>query len=256
MSEVTADAPPTAACVRCTNPLQAGAAFCRLCGAPVSGRVIAPPEPPLPAGMSPEGDDSRSFLDRPSPAAADFDGVRPADAVVRVAAWLVDAATVVVTVFLVAVLAHVTDTPAVLLVTGPVAVVALWTWSIVWHAMTGTSFGKAALGIRLVSSRDLTAPGLSSAIVRSSVVLASVGTVFVSIALDGSGWRRGWHDTLGSTVVIDVVNGRNPLGEQVVTAVLRRPDRGLRSIDSPVPLRTVGVRPAPPPPPSSPTVES
>lgn len=101
---------------------------------------------------------------------------------------------------------------------------------LVWEATTGRTPGNAVLGIATVSSTG-GAPGFGAVIVRSVVLVVSnvvplVGplVLLVSNTWDRDGQRRGWHDKLVGTYVLDVRAGRDPLqtgglrGESAIAA--------------------------------------
>lgn len=76
----------------------------------------------------------------------------------------------------------------------------------------GTSVGKALVGLRVVSSYDGRPIGLGPAVVRATLLgLAFLPTLGLGLALivwsalvDPSGRRRGWHDLVAGSVVLDL----------------------------------------------------
>lgn len=106
--------------------------------------------------------------------------------------------------------------PAALLVAA-VVVLAYWIGVLLWEATRGLTPGNLALGLATVSSSG-GAPGVGAVVIRALVLGASnivpvVGplVLLVSNTWDRDGRRRGWHDKLVGTYVLDVRAGRNPL---------------------------------------------
>ncbi|MQW74649.1 hypothetical protein GHK92_02075 [Nocardioides sp. dk4132] len=85
--------------------------------------------------------------------------------------------------------------------------------------LTGSSPGRTALGIRTVGI-DGVPVGAGPALLRAAVLaVAGVATLGAGLAVfawtalvDPSGWRRGWHDRLLGTVVLDL--RRAPAGPE------------------------------------------
>ncbi|WP_155293361.1 RDD family protein [Rhodococcoides fascians] len=146
---------------------------------------------------------------------------------------------------------------AVALIVGSISAVCTWIWLVVWNGVRGLSFGKAALGLRLADSATTRPAGIAAAAARSLVFLVLPGLCALSTVFDSSGLRRGWHDRVARTAVIDVVKGLNPMGPQVVTTAFRKPDRGTLAVASPVPVGPTAAAPtAPPPPPPPPPFDT
>lgn len=97
---------------------------------------------------------------------------------------------------------------------------------IVGVALRGQTIGKAAMGLRVVRSADATVPGFDTAFVRLSLQSFNIGrsfhpflgsTLFVVVGpwplicygpiLFDREMRRGLHDRIAGTVVIDVRDG-------------------------------------------------
>ena len=221
-----------ARCVRCNSWLDPGAAFCAACGAPVTDRVIAPPDyvpPPSPHPLT------------PALALTAIPGTVDATPGLRLCAYLIDLGAVLVAVLLVLVVALVTDVRAVAYYIAPLAAFATWVWLQECQGLTGCTVGKAVMGLRLVTVPQGQLPGIAAVIARSVVFVATLGVAGLVLTRSRFGYRQGWHDRAVGVGVVDVVTGRNPLGPQQVTAILRRPTPGLRSIDAPV-----AVAPTPP----------
>jgi len=123
------------------------------------------------------------------------------------------------------------------------ATVLLWLVLSVVVGLTGTSPGKAVTGLRVVHHGTGTPIGVGPALLRSLVLgVAGLPTFGIGLATlawtaveDRSRQRRGWHDHLTNTVVVDV----RPVVEVADTAV----DDGPRHI---VNLTAMRLVPAPP----------
>ncbi|MCY4725049.1 RDD family protein [Nocardioides sp. STR2] len=123
------------------------------------------------------------------------------------------------------------------------ATVLVWVVMAVVAGLTGSSPGKAMTGLRVVHHGTGTPIGVGPALLRSLVLgLAGLPTFGIGIATlawtaveDRSRQRRGWHDHLTGTVVVDV----RPVVEVADTAV----DDGPRHI---VNLTAMRLVPAPP----------
>lgn len=113
--------------------------------------------------------------------------------------------------------------------------------------LRGTSPGKRLLGLRVVQSGSGTPIGVGPAVLRAFVLgAATLPTFGIGVAMlawttvtDRTGRRRGWHDHLAESVVVDVRPVPLPAGEV---------DRGLRQIVNLTALRLVPVTPQPTPP--------
>ena len=123
------------------------------------------------------------------------------------------------------------------------AMVLLWLLLAVLLGVKGTSPGKAATGLRVVHHGTGTPIGVGPALLRS-LVLGAAGLPTFGIGVATLAWtavedrgrqRRGWHDHLAHTVVVDV----RPVVEVESTAV----DEGPRHI---VNLTAMRLIPAPP----------
>ena len=112
-------------------------------------------------------------------------------------------------------------------------------------ATLGTSPGKAATGLRLVSAEEGRPIGVARALLRGLVVglagLPTFGLGLASLAwtalMDRGRQRRGWHDHLTGSIVVDI----RPVAEQPVELV-----EAPRQV---VNLTAMRLAPAPPPPP-------
>lgn len=90
--------------------------------------------------------------------------------------------------------------------------VLVWVVLAVVLGMSGSSPGKQAMGLRVVHHGTGTPIGVGPALLRSLVLAASglptfgigVATLAWTAVEDRGGQRRGWHDHLASSVVVDV----------------------------------------------------
>jgi uncharacterized RDD family membrane protein YckC len=96
-------------------------------------------------------------------------------------------------------------------------VLAYWITVLVWEATTGRTPGNAALGLVTASAAG-GPPGIAAVVVRAlalgvSWIIPVIGplVLLISNLWDKNGRRRGWHDKLVGTYVLDVRAGRNPL---------------------------------------------
>jgi uncharacterized RDD family membrane protein YckC len=132
----------------------------------------------------------------------------------------------------------------------------------------GITPGKALVGLRVLSAEDARPIGVKRALLRTVVLgvatLPTVGFGAAALAwtamMDPSGWRRGWHDLRGRSVVVDV--RPVPVADEPAVEAPRQVVNltAMRLVPaSPSPPRRIptrGPRPAapPPPPPTPPTV--
>ena len=121
----------------------------------------------------------------------------------------------------------------------PVAFVAVWLWMQIWQGLTGKTFGKAMLGLRLVRAADYRPPGLGATSRRSLFFVLTLGLAGLPVLMS-SDPEAGWHDRISGLTVLDVTTGANPLGQRQHTTLRRSPDRGLNRITSPVPVSAPG----------------
>ncbi len=133
--------------------------------------------------------------------------------------------------------------PGVALIVGVVALVGL-VFAVVLGTL-GSSPGKAAMGLRLVSAEAGRPIGVGRALLRTLVVgaagLPTFGLGLASLAwtalMDPRRQRRGWHDHLTHSIVVDL----RPVTEQPVEL-----GEAPRQV---VNLTAMRLAPAPPPPP-------
>lgn len=235
-------------CPTCHVEVAPGSAFCTRCGAALPGLTVITPvtDDAQQWGGSRRRERRRDVAAHPAsvPVPADgslltqvafvaphdvalgpaFDGVTPASAGRRLAAYTLDLLAVAI------------PAAAVLLLTGEVVLGALVGLElaaalVVWEARSGRTPAGVLLGLRTAQVETPYAPGLARAAGRASVLAAShllvvgpwalVGTA----ALDG-GRRQAWHDKAARTVVVDVRAleragaGSAPEGAPVVAPVV------------------------------------
>ncbi|MCW2795319.1 RDD family protein [Nocardioides sp.] len=137
-------------------------------------------------------------------------------------------------------------------VVGAVLIVGLA--SSVLLGLRGTSPGRAVLGLRVVRADGGGPIGVPTALLRALVLGAAalptfglgIATLAWTAAMDRSGQRRGWHDHLCHSVVVDV---------RPVPVVVEVVDPGPRAVVNLTAMRLVPAPPPPsppPPPPASP----
>ncbi|MGV0111880.1 RDD family protein [Arthrobacter sp. CP30] len=92
-----------------------------------------------------------------------------------------------------------------------------WIGVLVWESVSGRTPGNVVVGLRTVGPAG-GPPGFGPVLVRALALAAAsivplVGPVVVLVSnlWDRDGQRRGWHDKLVGTYVVDVRAGRDPL---------------------------------------------
>jgi len=102
--------------------------------------------------------------------------------------------------------------PLVIVAAGVGALFVMWLVLAVMTGVAGTTPGKSATGLRVVSEDSGTPVGVGRALLRSAVVgLATIPTIGMGLLTlawtaveDRDRQRRGWHDHLAKSVVVDV----------------------------------------------------
>ncbi|GAA1456200.1 RDD family protein [Williamsia maris] len=228
---VVVDTDETTLCSNCSSELTPGAAFCTRCGSGVADRAVAPPS---------DAPEAVVTVAEPAAPSVDVDtrwaGLRPVGVGIRVLSFLLDLSALLVVGSATAALSIVVGVPAIATVIAPLAVVAVWIWNLSWLIVSGNSFGKAAVGVRAVGATTLDTPAALPAVLRSVLFGATAGIVSVTVLVDRTPWKRGWHDIASGIILVDALNGRNPLGPRPVASVLRRPERGLQTVAAPIPF--------------------
>ena len=211
-------------CPQCRCRLPRNARYCGICGHALSARAALPPArtPSPPVSAAPAG--------RAAPATVELAGGG-----VRSAAFLLDLAAMVSPAMPLTTAGAVLGVAEVVYIVVPVAFVAVWMWMQIWQGLTGTTFGKAMLGLRLVRVADYRAPGLGATVRRSLAFVATGGLAGVPVLLS-SDPRAGLHDRISGLIVLDVTTGANPLGERQQTTLRRQAGRGLNRVQSPIPI--------------------
>ena len=153
----------------------------------------------------------------------------------RCAAWLLDIAAMMSPALPLSTAAAVLGVAEIVYIVIPVAFVAVWLWMQIWQALTGLSFGKAMLGLRLVRVDGLREPGFGAALARSLIFVGTLGAAGLPVVLSARP-RDGLHDRLTGLTVLDVTAGANPLGARPATTLRRSADRGLNQVHSPIPV--------------------
>ncbi|WP_231743161.1 RDD family protein [Mycobacterium sp. GA-2829] len=159
----------------------------------------------------------------------------PASGGTRCAASLLDLAAMISPAMPLSTAGAVLGVAEVVFVVVPVAFVAVWLWLQIWQGLTGNTFGKALLGLRLVRAADHRPPGVGATVLRGLAFVATVGLAGLPVLLS-SRPRAAWHDRISGLTVLDVTTGANPLGQRQQRTLRRAPDRGLNRVVSPVPV--------------------
>ncbi len=275
-------------CPTCHAAVAPGSSFCTRCGSVLGVREIAPdvgggqqwggaprrdrrargaagttPPPPAPAQVAQLDAAWRQVSAAPQAAAAAyasplgpaFDGVSPAGAGRRVAAYAIDVAVA-------AVVAGAVWWFTRSWVYAGLAAAEVAAGLVVWEARSGRTVGNVVLGLRSAQDHLPYAPGLWRSVVRAGVLaVGHLGLglgqwlVVASSAFDGSGRRQGWHDKLAGTVVVDI----RDLRREEAPVAFQAPVVTGADIDGmeyrvtapkappPPPLRTAPTSPPPPP---------
>lgn len=228
------DQPPGAgaSCPQCGAGLPPSARFCTLCGHILTARTAQL--------YAPAGAPTTVRPAQPPSAPDASDAIRPAGAAVRASAFLLDVAAMASPALPLSIAGALLRTPALVYIVVPVAVVAVWAFMQTWQGLSGTTFGKALLGLRLVGADDLQRPGVGRSLLRGAIFALSLGLAALPMKPDARG-RAGLHDRLTGLGVLDVTVGANPLGARPQRTLLRRAttsDRGLHRVQSPVPIPT------------------
>ena len=148
---------------------------------------------------------------------------------------------------------------------GLLAAVVLVVW-LVFAALLGvqgSSPGKSLMGLRVERAEAGTPPGFGPALVRTALLgLATLPTFGLGVATlaqtavtDRSRQRRGWHDQVAHTVVVDVrpPEEREPAVPQAPQQVVNLTAMRLAPTPPPAPTPVPQRRPAPRPEPAPPT---
>ncbi|MCG7592734.1 RDD family protein [Mycobacterium sp. PSTR-4-N] len=212
-----------ATCVHCGSHVHVNAPFCGVCGKAVVGRALASPAPAPPRMSTP--------TPAPTPRAG---GIVGAGRGVRCCSSLMDAAVMLSPALPLSILGAALGVAEVVYIVVPIAFVAVWLWMQIWQGITGLTFGKAMLGLRLVRADDRRTPGLFASLLRSGVFVVTAGGAALPVISDASP-RDGVHDRIAGLTMIDVARGANPLGPSPQVPLRRSVDRRLNTVRSPVP---------------------
>lgn len=215
-------------CPQCGSHLPPHTRYCGACGHAVSSRGPAPrdqgPTAPSQAVLA-------ETIRRPAEPTA----VEQAGGKVRCASFLLDLAVMISPAMPLSTAGAVLGVAEVIYVVVPVAFVAVWLWQQVWQGLTGTTFGKAVLGLRLVRAADHRPPGVGATLLRSVLFAITLGLSGLPVLLHAQP-RAGWHDRVSGLTVLDVTTGANPLGRRPQTTLRRSVDRTLQRVHAPVPV--------------------
>ncbi|BBZ35913.1 RDD family protein [Mycolicibacterium confluentis] len=154
---------------------------------------------------------------------------------VRCASFLLDLAAMMSPALPLSVAGAVLGVAEVVYLVVPVAFVAVWLWMQIWQGLSGNTFGKAMLGLRLVRADNPAPPGVPATLLRSMILIGTLGLAAVPMVLRPDD-PTGLHDRVSGLIVLDVTVGANPLGAQQQTTLRRSPERGLNRVQSPIPV--------------------
>ncbi|OBC03417.1 hypothetical protein A5784_14445 [Mycobacterium sp. 852013-50091_SCH5140682] len=202
-------------CPNCGSALAVNARFCGTCGHTVQIRSSVPNDP----------------WPRQPTAPAPVDRVQPAGRGVRCSAFLLDIAAMISPALPLAITGAALGVAEVIYIVVPVAFVAVWAWLQIRQGLTGNTFGKSMMGLRVVRATDNRPPGLGPSIQRSLIFVATCGLAALPVLVH----RAGLHDRASGLAVLDVTTGANPLGPRRQPALRRSTDRGLNQVRSPIP---------------------
>lgn len=222
----------TVACPQCGSPIAAAARFCSICGhtqATRAGSQYPTAAAPTAATVVSATAPTRQVVPvLPDAMVAAGRGPRCASCLLDMAAMMSPALPLTAA-------AAVLGVAEVIYVVIPVAFVAVWLWMQIWQALTGISFGKSMLGLRLVRADGLREPGFWATLARSLIFVGTFGAAALPVVLSAQP-QLGLHDRLTGLRVLDVTVGANPLGERPATTLRRPADRGLNQVHSPIPV--------------------
>ena len=148
-----------------------------------------------------------------------------------------------------------------------VVAAAVGTGGAVLVGRTGVSPGKALAGLRVVDHETGAPIGVSRALLRAAVLgVAALPTLCLGVAtlawtalMDPGGWRRGWHDQVSNTVVVDVrpvpveeaIEESRPRQIVNLTAMRLLPSGPASATPPPGPAPATAPATAPPPAPTT-----
>lgn len=177
----------------------------------------------------------------PAVPAAPTDQIVGAGRGVRCACYLMDLAVMFSPALPLAIAAAVLGVAEIVYVVLPVAFAAVWLWMQIWQGYTGLTFGRSMLGLRLIRASDNRPPGLAACMTRSGVFGATAGLAAIPVIMNETP-HPGLHDKVSGLIMIDVVQGANPLGKKQDPVFRRSPDRGLNRVAAPLPVNATGHR--------------
>ncbi|ART68264.1 hypothetical protein BTO20_06400 [Mycobacterium dioxanotrophicus] len=205
-------------CPHCGSTLPVNARFCGTCGHTVQTRSSVP----------------NDRWQRPPAAAVGVERVQLAGRGVRCSAFLLDVAAMISPALPLAITGAALGVAEVIYIVVPVAFVAVWAWLQIRQGLTGNTFGKSMMGLRVVRATDNRPPGLGPSIQRSLIFVATCGLAALPVLIHRAP-HAGLHDRASGLTVLDVTTGANPLGPRRQAALRRSTDRGLNQVRSPIP---------------------
>ncbi len=217
---------PGRRCPHCHCDLEADIRFYRACGNPVGGHVYTRQSMKTRAAST----------TKPNPIPLP-DPVRwvPARPGVRCASYLLDLAAMMSPAMPLSVAGVALSVAEVVYVVVPVAFLVVWLWMQIWQGLTGLTFGKSMLGLRLIRTADLGTPGIGATLLRSLTLVGTLGLAYLPVVLSADP-KPGLHDRISGLTVLDVEIGQNPLGRRQQVTLRRSAAKGLNRVSSPVPV--------------------
>lgn len=120
----------------------------------------------------------------------------------RLSSSLLDIAAMATPVLPLSIAAAAFGSARLVYVVTPIAFVAVGLWIQIWQGITGASFGKAMMGLRLVRSIDNRPAGVGRVLLRSLVFVATAGAAALPV-MRGATSRPGLHDRISGVDVLD-----------------------------------------------------
>lgn len=218
------------ACPQCGSPLPVNARFCAVCGHMTNTRQTQ--QVPLRTSQPPV---VVASVARP----AVPDQIEFAGRGVRCSSFLLDVAAMISPALPLSIAGAMLGVAEVVYIVVPVAFAAVWTWMQIWQGLTGKSFGKVMLGLRLIRTTDHRPAGVAATLLRGGMFLVTFGLSALPV-MTSRAPCEGWHDRVSGLAVLDVSMGANPLGRRPQTLLRRSADRRIQRVHSPVPVARRG----------------
>lgn len=215
-------------CPHCGSTLPAAGHFCAICGRRQGRSRERAPQPA----------DKSTAVSEPKTDRTAADHARLAGRGVRLSSSLLDTAAMLSPTLPLAIAAATLRVAQVVYIVMPVAFAAVWVWMQIWQGLTGSSFGKAMLGLRLVRAADNRHPGLGAVLIRSGVFIATLGLAALPVMRSRTP-RSGLHDRVSGVKVVDLTHSPGPDGAPPPVG-RRRPAAPMRRVSSPISITSTG----------------